>query len=208
MAARILGQILHDAEDHGSALSRCMKYLSAGEIVEKCKERIRDESRLCPVDPALDLRLLNLMCNPSDLESGVLVACSKREVQKVVMEAALDEMDQPLIVWGRMQHAGYILRWVFTCGFLSLICLLPMSSKILAVDSAQTKMATEYVEKLNVLSILARILADDSEDDYAKGELCSVYTLIELKLFIRFRFLQTGGWRYFGGFRILQSASN
>jgi hypothetical protein len=46
-----------------------------------------------------------------------------------------------------------------------------MSSKILAVDSAETAMATEYVEKLDVLSVLARVLVDDSEYDCAKGEL-------------------------------------
>jgi len=158
-----------------------MKYLSAGEIAEKCKEMLRDESRHCPVDPSLDLRLLNIICSADDLENGIVVACSEREVQKVVMEAALNEMDQPLIVWDRMHHAGYILRWAFTSEvFLLTVCLLPMSSQILALDSAQTRMATEYVEKLNVLSILARVLSDDSEHDCAKGELCSFYGSIEL----------------------------
>jgi hypothetical protein len=55
-----------------------------------------------------------------------------------------------------------------------------MSSKILAVDSAETTMATEYVEKLNVLSVLARVFADDSEYDCAMGELRSLYALMEL----------------------------
>jgi hypothetical protein len=110
MAARILGEILHDTDDHASAIARCMEYLSAGEIAEKCKEMLRDESGPCPVDPTFDLCLVNLMCNSDDPGNKFDVAYSERGVQKVVMEAAINEMDQPVIIWGRMQHAGCILR--------------------------------------------------------------------------------------------------
>jgi hypothetical protein len=110
MAARILGLILHDTDDHASALSRCMGYLSAGEIVEKCKEMLRDESRPCPGDPTFDLPLIDSMCNPNDRRNRLDIAYSEREAQKVVMEAAINEMDQPHVTWGRMQHAGNILR--------------------------------------------------------------------------------------------------
>jgi hypothetical protein len=46
-----------------------------------------------------------------------------------------------------------------------------MSRKILAVDSTNTIMATEYVEKLCVLNILALVLENDFKCDWAKGEL-------------------------------------
>jgi hypothetical protein len=110
MVARILGEILHDTEDHASAIARYMEYLSAGEIAEKCKEMLRDKSSPCPADPTFDLRLVNLMCNSDDPANKLDVAYSEREVQKAVMEVAINEMDQPVIIWGRMQHAGCILR--------------------------------------------------------------------------------------------------
>jgi hypothetical protein len=57
-----------------------------------------------------------------------------------------------------------------------------MSSKILAVDSAETTMATEYVKNLNVLGVLAQVFAHDSEYDCAMGELRTLYALMELTI--------------------------
>ena len=136
-ATGLLVHIMHGEIGHDEIAYLWFRYFSAEAIAGKCKEILRDESESDDRDSA-NLHLISLMCNPQNPGSRFGIIFCTEGVHKVVLDVVYQEMDRPIIDWGRMQHAGTILTSVY----LSIAIFLESSNFVCVVEFLRPKQGT------------------------------------------------------------------